>query len=160
MDKLLLDVIELKSEIINILEKEKHMVMATCADGRVTARTMSHINEGIDILFQTDGKFLKAEQIHKNPNVAVCIGNMQIEGTAIHSGKPVDPENAGFCEKYKQKHSHSFEMYAGVKTEIVFIVKPSFITLWKYINGKPCRDYFDVLKGMAYREYYEMESVL
>jgi len=29
--------------------------------------------------------------------------------------------------------------------------------LWKYINGKPCRDYLHLNGNIAYREYYELE---
>jgi nitroimidazol reductase NimA-like FMN-containing flavoprotein (pyridoxamine 5'-phosphate oxidase superfamily) len=148
--------VELETEIINILEREKHLVLATCSDGRVTARTMSHVNDGMDILFQTDKRFLKVEQMLKNPKVALCIGNLQIEGTAELLRHPSEPENADFCSIYRQKHPHSFEMYAYIKDEIVVKVKPSLITLWKYINGKPCRDYLDVLRAKAYRVFYEV----
>lgn len=59
MYNIMLDAVELEIEIINILEKEKHLVLATCSEGHVTARTMSHVNAGMDIFFQTDKRFLK-----------------------------------------------------------------------------------------------------
>jgi general stress protein 26 len=158
MGKITLDTYELKEEIIAMLEREKHIVIATCSDGRVTARTMSHVNAGMDIFFQTDKRFLKIEQILKNPRVALCAGNLQIEGIAKLQGHPFDSENADFCSLYKQKHPHSFEMYAAMKDEIVIKVKPSLFTLWKYIDGKPCRDYLNLNENIAYREYYDMRD--
>ena len=149
---------ELKEEIITILDREKHIVLATCSDGCVTARTMSHVNAGMDIFFQTDMRFLKVEQILKNPRVALCIGNLQIEGITELQGHPSDSKNVDFCSLYKQKHPHSFEMYAGMKDEIVVKVKPSLITLWKYIDGRPCRDYLNLNEDIAYKEYYILED--
>lgn len=157
MSRITCDSYELKEEIITMLEKEKHIVLATCSDGRVTARTMSHVNTGMDIFFQTDKKFLKVEQILKNPRVALCAGNLQIEGIAELQGHPSDSENSEFCRLYKQKHPHSFEMYAVMKDEIVIRVKPSLVTLWKYVDGKPCRDYLNLCEDIAYRVYYELE---
>lgn len=83
---------------------------------------------------------------------------MQIEGIAELRGHPSDSTNADFCSFYKQKHLHSFEMYAVMKNEIVIKVKPSLITLWKYIDGKPSRDYLNLNENIAYREYYELQE--
>ena len=157
MSRIACDSNELKEEIIDILEREKHIVLASCSDGRVTARTMSHVNVGMDIYLQTDKKFLKVEQIAKNPRVALCVGNLQIEGVAKFEHHPSDLENTEFCNLYKQKHPHSFEMYSSMKDEIVIKVKPTLAILWKYINGKPCRDYLHLNGNIAYREYYELE---
>lgn len=97
MGKITCDTYELKEEIITMLEREKHIVLATCSDGHVTARTISHVNAGMDIFFQTDKRFLKVEQILKNPRVALCAGNLQIEGIAKLEGHPSDSENADFA---------------------------------------------------------------
>lgn len=158
MGKIALDIFKLEEEIITMLEKEKHVILATCSDGRVTARTMSHVNVGMEIFFQTDKRFLKVEQILKNPRVALCAGNLQMEGMAKLAGHPSDAENAEFCSLYKQKNPHSFGMYAAIKDEVVIKVKPSLVTFWKYIDGKPCRDYLNLNENVAYREYYELED--
>lgn len=158
MSRIICDLNILIEEIIDILDKEKHIVLATCSDGRVTARTMSHINAGMDIYFQTDKRFFKFVQILKNPKVALCTGNLQVEGLAELRGHPFDSENAEFCSLYKKKHPHSFDMYAAIKDEIVIKVKPSLVTLWKYIDGRPCRDYLNLNESIAYREYYKQED--
>lgn len=159
MDRIACDPNMLKEEIIEILKSEKHIVLASCSDGRVTARTMSHVNVGTDIYFQTDKKFLKVEQISKNPRVALCVGNLQIEGIAEFGSHPSAPGNTEFSRLYKQKHPHSFERYSSLEDEIVIKVKPTLATLWKYVNGKPCRDYLRLDENAAYREYYEPENV-
>ncbi len=156
MNKSILDVFELEDEIIALLEREKHLVLATCFGERITARTMSHVNIGMDIFFQTDKRFLKVEQMVANPKVALCVGNLQIEGIAELRGHPNDEENIEFTSLYKQKHPHSFDMYANIEHEIVVKVMPSLITLWKYVTGKPCRDYLNITEKIAYREYYKL----
>jgi general stress protein 26 len=56
---------ELSEEIIKKLQAEDSIVLATCADNRVTARSMCHINDGLTILFATNRNSLKTEQIKK-----------------------------------------------------------------------------------------------
>jgi len=42
---MIIDYDKLKNEIISILEHEQSIVLATSVDGKVTARTMSHVND-------------------------------------------------------------------------------------------------------------------
>ena len=158
MNRVILNVFEMENEILDLLEREKHLVLATCLGERVTARTMSHVNIGMDIFFQTDKRFLKVEQMVTNPKVALCVGNLQIEGIAELRGHPIDEESIEFTSLYKKKHPHSFDTYANIKHEIVVKVMPSLITLWKYVAGKPCRDYLNISEKIAYREYYKLED--
>ena len=62
------------------LAEKKGMVLATCAENRVTARNMSVIFLDGKIYFQTDSKMEKARQIEANENVALCVDNFQIVG--------------------------------------------------------------------------------
>lgn len=151
-----LNIEEKRSELIAFIGKLKHLVLATCAEGRVTARTMSYVNIGLDIYFGTDNRFLKVNQIKQNPKVAICIENLQIEGTAEIMGHPSRPENTEFCEAYKQKNPRSFEMYTMTKNEVVIKVTPHFFTQWKYIDGKACREFYDPAKNVSFREFYEV----
>ena len=48
-----LDYNELTGEIADHLEKSINIVLATCADGIVTGRTMNHINDGLNVIFST-----------------------------------------------------------------------------------------------------------
>lgn len=83
MDKINLPYNELETEVLSILAQTRHMVLATAAQNRVTARTMSIVNIRLDLYFQTDRRFLKVDQIERNPNVALCAGSLQTEGHAL-----------------------------------------------------------------------------
>jgi uncharacterized pyridoxamine 5'-phosphate oxidase family protein len=129
----------LKDEAIQFLGAQKFLVLATSFDDRVTARTMGYINKGLTIYFQTDRNFLKVKQIEKNPNVALCGANVQIEGTAKIGNHPFEPSNKEFIELFKKKYTLAFNTYSHLKNEIVIEVEPRFITFWKYIGDKPLR---------------------
>lgn len=142
-------------EISNALTAASTIVLATGAGSRITARTMSPVNVGLDVFMQTSRFFTKTEQMEENPNVALCLGNIQIEGTAEFLGHPADDGNELFRALYMEKHRGSYERYSMLEDEIVFVVHPMHITLWKYIDGAPCRDRLDVRERTACREYME-----
>ena len=100
-------------------------------------------------------EFQKVEQIQKNPKVAVCVGNLQVEGMAEFTGHPLKANNAEFSENYRKKHPKPFERYGSLKGEVVIRIRPSLFTFWKYIDGKTCRDYLEVKNHNAYRVFYQ-----
>jgi len=145
------------SELIDTFGGSKTMILATALDGKVTARSMSCVFNGINILFQTDSRFQKVEQIRNNPKVAFCYQSIQIEGVARICGHPSEKQNEFFIEKFRHFFKSSSELYSDMKNEIVIEVNPTLITIWKYENGRPLRDYLDVCGKLAYREYYVIE---
>jgi uncharacterized pyridoxamine 5'-phosphate oxidase family protein len=146
----------LKEEAIHFLDAQNYLVLATSSNNRVTVRTISCVNKGLIIYFQTDKNFLKVKQIKENPNVALCGANVQIEGIAKIRNHPHDTLNAELIELFKNKHVLAFNTYAHLKNQIVIEVEPKFITFWKYIDNKPLRDYLYVEKTKAEREYYDI----
>jgi uncharacterized pyridoxamine 5'-phosphate oxidase family protein len=148
----------LKEEAIRFLDAQSYLVLATSLNNRVTARTISCVNKGLTIYFQTDKNFLKVKQIEQNPNVALCAANIQIEGIAKTRNHPFDAINAEFLELFKKKHALAFKTYAHLKNQIVIEVEPKFITFWKYIDNKPLRDYLYVERFKAQREYYDISD--
>jgi hypothetical protein len=150
-----LDYIELETEITIALAGTSTIVLATGAGGNITARAMSPVNIGLDVYMQTSRNFTKTAQMKENPNVALCLGNMQIEGAAQFLGHPMDAGNEAFRMLYSEKHRGSYERYSMTEEEIVFVVHPQCVTLWKYIDGKPCRDRLDAREKTASREYIE-----
>ena len=68
----------MEKETFEILDKKKHIVLATCLNDEPTARTVSYIILDNKIYFQTDIKFDKCMQIEENNNVALCLNNYQI----------------------------------------------------------------------------------
>ena len=124
-------------EVIKTLEYEATLMLATCAGNRVTIRPMSHINDGINIFFQTSSDSLKMQEIRTNSNVALCIGTYEIEGTAIELGHPLDEKSVFFAKSYKEKHPGSFEKYSAYENETVVMVKPKLVWQWRYENNQP-----------------------
>lgn len=124
-------------DIISTLEKETAIILATCANNRVTIRPMSHINEGLTIYFQTGNHSLKAQQISANPNVAISVGNYEIEGMAEIIGHPMDAANKFFMKKYSAKHPNYVERWSALPNEVVVKVTIGLVRQWRYIEGKP-----------------------
>ncbi len=118
------------------------MVLSTSEKDIVSSRMMSVIQiEGI-FYFQTDATFKKYRQLLSNPNVALCIDNIQIEGVCEELGHPL--QNMSFCECFKKCFKGSYDAYTSLKNERLFSVKPSFIERWIYDNGIPNIETFDV----------------
>ena len=124
-------------DVISALEAEHTSTLATCAGNRVTIRPISHVNEGLNILFQTGKNSLKMQQIRENPNVALCVGTYEIEGEAIEAGRPLAEENAAFVRLYMEKHPGSYERYSALQDETVVKLTVRHVRQWRYINGEP-----------------------
>ncbi|MFW9881032.1 MAG: pyridoxamine 5'-phosphate oxidase family protein [Candidatus Thorarchaeota archaeon] len=150
-----IDFYELKSEIIDLFNKNKLIVLATSSENHVTARMMSYVNNDLTIYFQTGKNFKKYQQISDNNNVALCFGNIQIEGLAEIKGHPFNNENSFFLELYKESHNLSYQLYSHLEDEVVIEVIPKLITIWKYDNTgkKSYRDFLDLINDTAYRIY-------
>lgn len=115
-------------------------VLATSADGAVSARTMSFVVIDQVLYFQTDHTFRKAREIAANPRVAVCADNVQIQGTCRMLGAPRD--NEAFCRAFKAAYPGSFEAYTGRDVERLYAVEPTFIQRWCYRDGQPVIERF------------------
>ena len=124
-------------ELITALESEKSLILATAANNRVTTRTMSHVNHGLTVYFQTGSGYLKSQQIRINPNVALSVGGYDIEGIATLLGHPTDVENSLFAKLYKEKHPKYTDIWSTCPDEIVVKVEITLARQWRYIDGKP-----------------------
>lgn len=143
-------------ELFNTLGPKQIMVLATSANNKVKARSMSFIILGQKLLFQTDKNFCKYEQITSNPNVAICFQNIQIEGTCKEIGHPLSEDNSQFASSYKDNFKGSYDNYSHLPNETVFEVTPHFITVWSYDNGLPYREFYDFLRERYWMEYYDI----
>ena len=145
-----LDFDSLSKDFINTLEKEQSIVLATSSKDSVTARTMSHVNDGSDIYFQTGNTSEKFKQIEANPKIAFAIGNMQIEAFAEILGHP--KQNPLFIDLYKIKFPRYYEMYTNFEDEVLIKAIPTKVAFYKYIDGKPCKEILDLKMKKAFRE--------
>lgn len=122
--------------------KGKIMVLSSSENDKVTSRMMSLIQIDGHFYFQTDKKFRKYNQIINNPQVALCIDNIQIEGICEEIGRPF--ESVTFCNLYKECFSTSYDMYSGLNNERLFRVKPMFIQRWIYKDNIPFIEIFNL----------------
>lgn len=152
-----LDYSAFEKEILTILVKNRVSVLSTSYNDHVTTRPMAYVSDGLKIYFQTDKSFMKVEQIKHNPNVAVCVGNLQIEGQSILKGHPLENENKTFARLFKEKNGACFDAFAQLKNTIVIEVEPRLFTIWKTREGKSFRDFLDIQQHKAYREFYNPE---
>jgi hypothetical protein len=148
-----LDYKELENEAIRGLEADRIWVLATSAADRVTARSISTINDGLFVWFQTGDEMTKWSQMAANNRVALCRANIQIEGIAELRGGCDESGNEWFLAEYPKVHGGSFAAYGRLPSEKIVRVAPLSVSFWKYIEGKPCRDYLDVQAKRARREW-------
>lgn len=127
--------LETKGFIFDEIETNGKVVLATCNNNQVAARTISVIVHDNKIYFQTDLRMDKAKEIEKNNNVAICIGSIQIKGTCKHIGKPAHIK--WFVDKYKNKYPNAFALYSRLEYERVFEIEPTSAKVWTYIQGEP-----------------------
>jgi len=140
---------ELKSEIEEKLKSEQNIILATCANNKVTARAMAHVNDGLSILFATSRNSEKVRQMEQNQNIAFAIGNLKIEAVAELFGHPKG--HTFFISEYPKKFPHYGEIYPEKPDDLLIIAKPKKISLFKYL-GKPCEDILDMENNRAYRK--------
>jgi Pyridoxamine 5''-phosphate oxidase. len=143
-----LDFTKLSNEIERKLKSEQTIILATCADNKVTARTMAPVNQGLSVLFSTNRNSVKIEQIKQNQNIALAVGNMKIEAVAELFGHP--KEHAFFTAEYPKKFPQYGALYPDKPEDILVIARPIKISLYKYF-GKPCEDVLDLENNTAYR---------
>ena len=124
-------------EVTSVLAKEKTIILATAANNRVTTRSVSHVNDGMTIYFQTGSSYLKTQQIRINPNVAISVEGYDIEGKAALLGHPLDAKNSLFIKLYKDKHPQYTDIWSTLPEEIVVKVEIEIVKKWRYVDGKP-----------------------
>lgn len=140
------------NEIFRIIGRAKKMVLSTSCDNRVTSRTMSFVIFDNKFYCQTDKNFLKYQQIQSNPNVALCVDNIQIEGIAKNIGKPL--ENEKFIKIFKKDYRASYEIYSFLENEILLEIEPKFIKVWVYKDLIPIREFYNLQTKEIKQEMY------
>ncbi len=122
----------------------KIMVLSSACNNKVSSRMMSIVFIDGKFYFQTDKNFRKYKQIIANPNIALCIDNIQIEGICKECGQPFD--NVKFIEVFKKNYESSYEKYSNLGDEVLFEISPNYMQRWLYIDGEPYIQKFDFIK--------------
>jgi len=138
-----MDVFETKyQDYLKEFNVARKMVLSTSKDDVVSSRMMCVLLIEDKYYFQTDVNFRKYEEIINNPNVALCIDNIQIEGKVKELGKPIN--NPLFMEKFKKSYLGSFNAYSNLKNERLFVVEAKRIQRWVYIDKQAYIEVFDI----------------
>jgi len=112
-------------------------VLSTSLNDVVTARRMRFVPDGLTLYCYTDQYTRKYEQILGNPNVAVVIGYIQVEGTAKIAGNPLEKENVDFIRAFKENNLEFAENYMKHferpdRSIQLIKIDPKRIALFKY----------------------------
>lgn len=137
---------ELFDSVMKRFEDGATFALATISDGKPSVRTMCGFSLADKIYFQTDSLMDKVADIKENANIAICIGEIQIQGICIELGHPLNNENSWFIEKYKEIYPEAYTKYSHVRTEKIYEIKPTYIKIWSKQGKVPIIIYIDVDK--------------
>ena len=117
------------------------MVLSTCADNKVTSRSMSVVVYGGKFYCQTNRDYLKCRQIDRNPNAALCFGKYSIEGRCSILGRPYDVP--GFIPAMEKSYPDAVKRWSMLPEECVLEITPTVIRSWIYENDVPYTETWD-----------------
>ena len=142
-----------KEELIRFLESKDNAVMAlaTSHNDHVLARNVLIATDGLDLYFFTWKHSRKCAQIQKNPRVALCKNNVQIEGVAEILGNLLDEETKKYTELIRNKFPDAIKQWEHRPGMIIVRVRPMFATIGGSADP-PCLEFLDLKKEEAYAE--------
>ncbi len=149
-----LDFKERKQAFTESLQKSENRIMtlATSSGGHVTARNVLTVSQETDLYFFTWGHSRKCQQVRENPRIALCTGEIQIEGTAEILGGLFDEANRPYLDLFLARHPDAIARWRGRPSMVLVHVRPAFAVLGASSSFQPGLDYLDLEKGIAYSE--------
>lgn len=135
----ILDYEEKKRDVINVLENNQYIVLATGDSKRISARQVWFASDDLKILFITSKAYDKYKQIEKNNNVALCLENVQMEGVATIKGHPNLEENSKEKSICLNKNKDVFEKYSKYKNTVLIEIVVQHVKMWNN-GGRECLD--------------------
>ena len=114
------------------LGTHKIMALASSSHDHVMVRLVSCVFYNDKIYFKTDKNFRKTQQLFENPNVAVCAGGIQVEGTAKNLGLVVDEPGRVFEKLYEKGNKHCIfcNQWVEKKDAEISKTKRGTINIW------------------------------
>lgn len=134
----------------------RNMVLSTSYQNKVSSRMISIARIGEKFYFQTDKNFRKYKEIKENPNVSLCIDNIQIEGVCREIGTPTD--STEFCDIFKTAFPKAYKLYSLLENEALFEITPTYIERWIYENDQPYILSFDLNNNQYLKERYNVNK--
>ena len=147
-----LDYEKFKTEIIQKLDENKTIVLATSSNDRVTSRTIWFGNDGLDIYFVSWKHNKKILQIKENSKVALTLGRIQFEGEAEFLGHPFDEKNKQYLDNfYKKIPKKSIDRVASVPEVVMVKITLSVIASITSVNQMYHLQKMDFEKKIVYQ---------
>lgn len=138
------------------LGTHKIMALAASANNLVSVRNVSCIFYNQKIYFKTDREFRKTKQLLINPNAALCVGGVQVEGTAHNKGLVIDEPGRQFERLYEKYWAVSYNAYPHKESEILIEITPQLVEIWdQHENNYGFRILIDFNKETVIREDYD-----
>lgn len=135
---------EKKSQLFDEIGDHAVGALATSFNGKPYVRSVSCIIIDENVYFQTDKNMNKVTQIYKNPFVAICFKHIQIQGECEELCHPLHNSNTQFINLFKRYYPHAAQLYSYIENEHVYQITPTRIETWKYIEGEPYQELFDI----------------
>lgn len=135
---------EMYDAVLKKFSDGKTFALATLRNGQPTVRTMSGFSLNGKIYFQTDSLMDKATDIKANNHVALCLDEIQIQGSCVEIGHPFDETNSWFTDAFKAFFPKAYAQYSHVGTEKVYEITPTFVKIWGKQNYIPSLVSLDV----------------
>lgn len=130
-----------ESMIMQFLEKARTGILATCDSSGAHARSMSIVNDGWNIYFQSNIFYDKHKEMQYKNKVALCINEVTFEGTIRVMGNWNNKDLDAIKEKYIAKHAKSYNAYGALQGQLVYCIEVNKVKTWRYSK-----------EGVAFRE--------
>lgn len=146
----MLDYNQIMEEKVKFLDSHNHMSLATSSNDLVTVRTLTYVNDGLNIYFITNQHSKKYAQINANPKVSACIDNVQIMGKAEVLGKPLDEKNKEYADIYRRKLPEIFFKYSSIPVMVLMRMKPNLFETWVRTPSRQYYEHLDINEKKAF----------
>lgn len=129
--------------------------LATCYEGKPYVRSVSCVFLGDNIYFQTDRTMEKAIHMKQTPEVSVCFQHIQIQGICDELKHPLHEQSKAFFRVFSDNYPNAASRYSHMDNERVYRITPTKIETWRYIDGTPYQEIFDIESGVYQMTQYE-----
>ena len=147
-----LDFENFEKKIIGLLNEQRHIVVATSAKDRVTARTVSFANDGLNIYFISWDHNLKIHQLQENDHIALCLNNIQIEGKAKLVERPIEDKNKKLEKIFRRKFSENYiKTFFNLPELITVEIEPTRIVCFENIHNRFFLQHMNFEKRTVYQ---------
>ncbi|MCG3253975.1 MAG: pyridoxamine 5'-phosphate oxidase family protein [Candidatus Heimdallarchaeota archaeon] len=142
----------IKSEILTLFAENKGMILGTSLNDRVTARHISFVNVDFDIYFTSWEHNKKIIQMKGNPNIALCLNNVQIEGKAEFLGWAFDKKYNEIGDLFRAKFSSIwFDRFSHIKEMMLIKIAPVSVVKFENIYRRFQLQNIDIKNKKVYQ---------